>query len=224
MTLLELLFLSRRQLDDLFEIDDTDALWSTVELKEYINRAVVESCLRADLIIDSETPSICMLDIIAGTASYLISPKILDINRLVYGAGKNVLYRIGHRNLDRREKGWEQNTGEPTSYMLDMQQRKIFFNFIPEADATVYLTVSRLPILVLSADDDMPEIPEQYHYDLVYWVKKLAYEKRDSEANNLDLSRFSEESFERVFGLRPEARWLVHQLKGRKYKAVGDFL
>lgn len=223
MTLSELLTLSRRQLDDPIEVDDTDALWSTAELTQYINQAVKEACFRVDLIIDENTASVCNVSVVDGTSDYALSPKILQIERVVYGDDKKVLSRVGHRNMDRKSKEWETEEGEPQNYLLDTQQRSIKLYPIPEADTTMYFVVSRLPLVDLSADDDSPEIPEQYHYDLVYWVKKLALEKLDSEAHNLQASQMAEQIFNDRFGQRKDALWLEHKLTRRKYTSRGHY-
>lgn len=66
---------------------------------------------------------------------------------------------------------------------------------------TLTLEVSRLPLVnVTIAEDDSPEIPEDYHFELADWVAHLALKSHDEDAENLPKSREHAAEFTRNFG------------------------
>jgi hypothetical protein len=50
-----------------------------------------------------------------------------------------------------------------------------------------------------------PEIPVQYHRDLLIWARRAAYRKKDSDAENFQLSVALENEFTAKFGPLPSA-------------------
>lgn len=217
MTLNDLVKEARTQLDDLAE----PYLCSDDDLKSYANRAVEEACLRANLLLDSSS-DICVIPVVAGEADYEYSSLIHSIRRVAYD-GKP-LERTGKDVLDSGSYRWETRVGKPTAFVLDMDKQRLRFDFIPEVDAEIKLTVYRLPLVKMSEDTDRPEIPSHYHFDLVHWIKHLAYSRDDTDVYNKQLMRDTEMDFIRVFGERPNAQWDMHRLRGRRNRAKAHFI
>ena len=65
---------------------------------------------------------------------------------------------------------------------------------------TVTLEVFRMPVNDLTAITDIPEIPEEFHRDLIYWVLHEAYKKQDSDAFNQERSDYFLARFQEIFG------------------------
>lgn len=233
MNFLEIITLLRQQLDDQ---DTSSPLWSDDELKLYINRSIQEACMRSNLILDSSTSEICVIQITEDVAEYTIDRRILEIKRFVYGDDNLVLSPFFHRGMDHLtersgsydslyfQSRWELREGYPSRYIVDLNSRIIRLDYIPTEDTTARLTVYRLPLTDLVEDTDIPEIPEHFHFDLIYWAKKLAYEKLDSEAFDSQLSADSERKFIEVFGTKQTANYMENQqIRRTKRRAKGHY-
>lgn len=102
-------------------------LWKDTELMRYLNYAEVQACRRAHLIIDGTTSNdngtaatagtsgqkpLCSLSIIAGQATYNLSPKILQIKRCQL---KSMTYPLNgpvtYPEIDEYVSGWMGTNG-----------------------------------------------------------------------------------------------------------------
>lgn len=102
-------------------------LWQDTELLRYLNYAEVQACRRAHLIIDGTTANdngtaatagtagqkpLCTLSIVAGQATYNLSPKVLQIKRCQF---KSMTYPlngpISYSELDEFVSGWIGTSG-----------------------------------------------------------------------------------------------------------------
>jgi hypothetical protein len=233
--------------------DDSDSNWSDAELTFFANRAVEEACFRSRLLLDSTTPETCIIDVVSGQHSYPISPKLTNIRR-VHMLGNqmdNAIEQTSRTNLDngrfdRRfstttyqyrsfahsrsadrydNYRWEHQEGLPQFYLLDLNALTIRFFRIPTSDYTATLTVERMPLAdMVDPALDEPEIPSQYHYDLISWIRHLAFLKRDDDTINGPLSQKGEADFTRVFGNRPDASWDSLRLRGKPRECRAQFV
>lgn len=227
MNLGQLIAEARSQLDDPESPgagDDSDSLWTNAELKSYANRAVEEACIRAGLIVDSETASVCQISVVDATALYAISDRILSIQQMKLSGVSRVLTQTGYKYLNDKYSDWEVKTGEPSHYILDAHNRKLLFFRIPEQAYTATMTVNRLPLTDMVADGDLPEIPVQFHFDLLYWIKSLAYQKHDAETRQPALSKDADNDFTNIFGARPNANWAQHKRNGYSRRTKAQFV
>jgi hypothetical protein len=62
------------------------------------------------------------------------------------------------------------------------------------------LEVYRLPAKDFISTSDIPEIPDEFHRDLIYWVLHEAYKKQDSDAFNQERSDYFLSKFTEAFG------------------------
>jgi hypothetical protein len=78
----------------------------------------------------------------------------------------------------------------------------------PSATDVLWLIVSRLPKLTFTDYNlkSSPEIPAQYHQDLVDWLVHRAYLKQDTETQDMAKAKLWEDSFTSKFGPRPSAQ------------------
>lgn len=97
-------------------------LWSNTELLRFLNYAEVQACRRAHLLIDGTTANdsgtsatagtagqkpLCTLSIVAGQATYSLSPKILQVRRCqLRTMTYPLLGPVTYAELDERQSGW----------------------------------------------------------------------------------------------------------------------
>jgi len=198
-------------------------LWLDTELLRYLNYAEVQACRRAHLIIDGTTANdngtagtagtlgqkpLCTLSVVADTAVYNLSPKILQIKRCQL---KSMTYPltgpISYPEVDEYYTGWigtsgtvgTCGTGGHPDYFLNEPGNTITFIQAPSSNDTAYLVVSRLPLTPFTLNTS-PEIEERLHEGLMDWAAHLAYMKNDSDTLNMNLAKQYEEKFSNQFG------------------------
>ena len=203
-------------------------LWSDTELLRYLNFAEVQGCRRAPLIIDGTTANdsgtaatastagqrpLCTLSVVANTAVYFLSPKILQVKRCQL---KSMTYPLdgpkSYFDMDDTMSGWigtsgtvgTAGSGGTPQFFLNEPGNTITFVRAPSATDTAYLVVSRLPLVPFTLSTS-PEVEEKHHEGLMNWAAHLAYMKNDSDALNLNMAKFYEDRFSAQFGSLPDA-------------------
>lgn len=201
MTLLDLIAQFRSDADDAV----TPYLWSDADVKRWLNEAEQEAAVRAKLLYDDSTDSICKVAVQAGVASYTLNAKIHDIEHayLLEASGATHLGILDRLELDRTKPDWRTVTRKPEALVRD--DKRIRLDCIPDAAYTLKLEVYRLPREDMENDEDQPEIAAVHHRHLVHWALHRAYSKPDAETKNEDKAALAEAKFERIFGPRPDA-------------------
>lgn len=187
---------------------DADSLWSNAELNRYLNRAVKEACIRSLLLRDTETASVCEIDVKADTASYDLHDSIIDVEIVTMPGRDYPLTRTSVDELDYSMPAWRtQELGTPHSYILDLNTQKIRFVPIPTSADTATLAVRRTPTdhEEMEYDMDCPVIAERYHEELLDYAAYRAYLKKDAEARDEDNASKHYQIFEKNFGRKPSA-------------------
>lgn len=228
MTLAELRLAARMRLDDQI----SPYLWSDNELNSFINQAVNEACLRARLNVDTSTPDVALIKVVAGTASYAIHRAVFQVERVYLETSAEVLFPFGYADLDQFDQSWAQRSGRPKYYNLDMNyfmeggelKHRLTINPTPIINENMRLTVYRLPLEAMSADGDEPDVPLQYQPDLLHWVCHLAYLKQDTEVSNPKAALEYEARFEQAFGKRRTAAVQELYRKNRRLRVVGRYM
>lgn len=208
-------------------------LWSDTELLRMLNFAEVQACRRANLIIDGVLRTdygtsgthtggtagtfgikpLCYLAIVANTATYSLSPRILQVKRCQLRSQTIPLQGpVTYDELDDLLSGWlgtggiigTAGSGGYPNYFLNDPSNTITFVRAPSANDIADLVVSRIPLASFTLQTS-PEIDEQYHIGLCDWAAHLAYMKSDTETLNLNLSKVYENNFINQFGNLPDA-------------------
>jgi hypothetical protein len=189
-------------------------LWSDFELiDDYAHAArtrVFKVC--RNLITDSATAEdaaglpLCSLTLVANTAKYAMSPKILRITRMKLANQSYPLPMISAAELDSAMPGWQgYAAGEPLAFCPDLDTDYITFIPAPVAIDTVSLTVYRFPLEDLASSSTELGFREEYHDDLIPGILARAYGANDSEQQNMNLSATHEKTFEdRLLEIRGE--------------------
>src|SRR3546814_4957914 len=89
---------------------------------------------------------------------------------------------------------------ETRRYDKDVETGSIRFDSIPTCDGSLEIEVARLPLRQLVSPEDCPEIPQQYHADIVYWMLYRAWSKRDADAGSEAKAESALAKFASTFG------------------------
>ncbi len=204
----------RQLIDDCREeLDDAAApyLYQDEVLIRHLNEAVEEACVRARLLLESNRPDICRIQLKPGRADYPLHPAIYVIRRATLAdGGREPLCRTTSVALDGVCRDWRGESGTPQFLLRDRQARQISVAPIPEAEQELTLTVWRLPSAdeALETDDDEPVIDPIHHRKLIHWCCWRAFAKKDSEKDDMSRASLHLQIFEDYFGERPTARAL----------------
>lgn len=181
-------------------------LWSDIELNAHINEAEAEACRRARLLVDSSTAAICTITVTIDTAEFALDPRVVMVRRAKLASQTTPLVKKTMASLDEEAPGWQDDVASTPGYCyFDAGSTNI--GIYPKADTadTMKLTVVRVPLAEMNDDEDIPEIPERYHYSLLHWVLHRAYLKRDAETRDDKASLEALALFEAEFGKRRSA-------------------
>lgn len=164
-------------------VDPSGVLWTDDELIAYANDAENKACRIAYLLRLSDP-----ITLVAGTNEYAFPAKAIEVIRLRRGT-ERALQKKTSEWLDRiHGPNWEGTDGAPIYYARD--QKRLFVKLyrtpdtldITENTAVMTGLWSALPAApltkaILDAGAASPEIPEDYHLDLIHWIKYWAYLK-----------------------------------------------
>jgi hypothetical protein len=201
-------------------LNDTalDYLWDADSMLRKINEAQRQACNRANLIYDDSTPAYTRITLVAGQASYPLHPKLTVIENIILNGV--IITKKTKENLDTQIPTWRTDSG-----MLNKEVYAVIkgrtLRFTPIPDATdaggiVTLETYRLPAEDMMSLSDDPEIPEENHRDLIYWVLHEAYKKTDADTFNQDKSDYFLGRFNEIFGPYVPARVRQHQFENPK--------
>lgn len=184
-------------------------LWEDHEVQRYLDDACREAAERSWCIRDSSTAAVCSVAVIAGTASYTLHASVLHVDRARLTAERYPLVLSSTEEMDRERPGWDANaaSGTPARALLDAEGASWKLTLVPTpvTDGTLALVVFRTPLASVASDDDAPEIPARYHEQLIDWMLRCAYLKRDSETQDEDKAAKAEARFTASFGPRIDA-------------------
>lgn len=211
MLLLGLRTLFRREANDATK----PYLWSDEALNDFANEAEQEACRRGHLLIDS-TANFCTIPIVAGDDVLALDPRIIDVRRARL-IGENCMLDLIHVDeMDASAPQWETETGTPRALVTDYQSNALRLYPIPTAADSLKLTVSRLPMKDMAADDDAPEIRIEHRRGLVQWMLHRAFDTKDSELIDPQGAAKALAKFEAEFGRRSSARnehWMRERMQ-----------
>lgn len=197
-----------------------DQLWSDTRLIRYINEAQRRFARRSLVIRDGNTPDCCQVQMVANQILYPLHTSVIAVISAKYTGDQTDLARAGHAALTtyRMPDTYLFNPiglanlppGKVLAYSTDEQVSANdygTFNRItlrvypqPSSDFTgiVNLRVVRLPISRFTVDNiaAYPEVPEDYHLDLLDWAAYLALRIADNDAGDEDRAAAYAKSFE----------------------------
>lgn len=215
MTLTQLIAGSRVRLRDTVE----PYLFDDPFIKESLNEAEREACIRARLLTDESTAAVCEIDVTeADGAVYALHASVIEVRSAYLTDAYGINYPL--RVIDREQRDQEYpewfdaDDGRPVILMPDEKQVSLFPS--PNHDFTVSMNVYRLPLEDMADGTDTPEIHAIHHEGLYDWVEHRAYAIPDTDAYDKDRSESALIAFIRRFGQRPDANV---RRKQRQHKA-----
>ena len=182
--------------------DETLALWAS--------EAERETCERGDLILDaSETEDVTVFAVSADQATVTLSEttrKILSaqFTSSAGGRARNLSLTGFDRISDLND--WRTDSCSRPDFIAQLSPTQARLYPIPNTAGTLKLTLFRLPLYDMEDEGDEPEIPAQYHRDLVQWLLYKTFAGKDGEQEDLPRSRNAYDTFEARFGKRHNAR------------------
>lgn len=174
-------------------------------LLQFASEAEREACRRSNLLVDSSS-AFCEIAVSANEPLIDIDPRIINIRRAKLSISTYSLSPVRAEEMDRVNPGWELHVGVPTTYVTDYQTNAIRLYPKQQVDATLNITVSRLPKNDMEANDDEPEIRAEYHPALVQWMLYRAYAQQDADMFDPNKSARALAEFEREFGKKASGR------------------
>lgn len=212
MTLQELLEELResilRDVSSAVSADEADLLWPDRTLVRYINEAHQRFCERSLILEDATTPEVCEIALQSGVQSYPLHPSIIQVTSATYkdlalkrstvamehGLPDEVAHVVPHRLASYRGV---------TAFVPDYNVGTFRVMGTPTDDedgGVVRLRVMRLPLedLTLDNPEAEPEIPKQYHLDMIEWAAFRALRNHDADAENMAKASAHSTRFERA--------------------------
>jgi len=182
----------------------TDYLWSDQQLVRYINEAHRRFAVRSECLRDGSTPQCCQFTTVNGQGLYPLDKSVISVLSVQMTGDKADLARAGHVqfNTYRQPDTYffdpsQLSTlpaGKAVAYSTDEGMasddygswRCVILRLYPVI-ATPYdgivgnMRVVRYPLVPLTYNnlDAIPEVPEDYHLNLLDWAGYLALRSPD---------------------------------------------
>jgi len=203
MTLQQLIARFRIEADDLVA---TPYLWQPDWLVGWFNEAQQEAAVRARLLLDDYTESVCQIEVEPDRAHYGLHAKVYEIAHLqLECTGRPCEPKLVTREwLDRAEPRWRELAAGAPRWAIQTDTRLRLVP-APREAGLLRLEAYRLPLKDMAQDGDKPEIHEAHHLYLVQWVLYRAFGKPDADAHDPVRSGLALDAFEGYFGRRPDA-------------------
>lgn len=186
-----------------WEEDDSQCLWSNVEITSYLNDALYEFGVR-NPIRDGDTEAV-----VSDTNEYTYDSGIIAVRSVRYGDDKYLCKKL-QADFDRTWPNWRTDTSVRYFYAEDHRRRKIILPFVPASATALYLTVDRVPAETTFANrkTDTLEVDRTFKEALVQGMMMYAYGKRDSDTFQPDLQAKAEAKFSQLVGPPVSAKQL----------------
>ena len=180
--------------------------------------AAQQEVARRRPILDTDTtPAITEIAVVAATQSYSYDQRILSIDRIkVVETVSDDEYLLQKRTADWMDlnfTNWDLENdlatpGNACYWIEYLDERTVKLYPVPDAAATLHLTVWRRPLVHLdwTLRHKLLEISEEHHIDMIDWMLFRAYLKRDAETENTGLAADHKALFEERIGPRPSAK------------------
>ena len=189
---------------DVFDLQ-APYLWSDDEVRRY-GADAHRMFVRLIGGIADITSSVCEVPVTAGETCVPIDPRVLKIERAYLLSSKHPVRIVNHTDLlateEDRDYGLlsrsldDPQPGTPRHLIIGAQENTGLLAVIPQVDDTIKLFVRRLPLSVITDEEqEIVEVAEEHHIHLVAWMKSLAYRKKDVETYSPEESRKYENEF-----------------------------
>ena len=175
---------------------------------DWLNDAVHEACIRGRLLHESENDAVCKIEVLSGTARYLLHVSLYEISRIWFepshGVAGSYIALMSAESLDRHYyENWKALTGFPRFAIQDDTSIRLIPK--PSIAGELQLEGYRVPMHLMQSDSDVPEINPIHHVHLIQWALHKAFSVPDAEFFDADRSAMAEHEFSSYFGDRPDS-------------------
>ncbi len=203
-------------------------LWSEIEMIQYLNNSQKEAAEKARLFLESINTAICQIPIFAADPDpdYLLDNRIVEVLSAKPSTQTRFLDRKTKAELDQWNPDWRNETpGDPRCFLTDYNEGYLTLHPQSNANATLFMTVYRLPLVQFTAEnlDAEPEIHFRHHNRLVDGIMAQAYNKDDSETLDPDKAARHQKAWVNHLDEMAKGRIRMHQTKqyvGPNYGAI----
>jgi hypothetical protein len=228
----------------------SDYLWSDADLTTMINQAYYRFATEALCLRDNVTQQFTQFITRSGVDQYVLDPAVLAVISLQMTGDSGDLVRAGHSEFNVTPRPdfnyFDPNAiatiqpGKPRAYSTDEGLAEtntgsvsaITLRLFPAPSAAYAgivgkMRVVRLPSGPLSDPNDIPELPERHHLELLDWAAYLALRIVDHDLGDVARAQEFKASFEdhahkaRLLALRKQFTPLQHGF-GRNGWSWGD--
>lgn len=174
-------------------------LWSNEELAAFINEAQIQAFRRC--LLQEDFGSTYDIAIVAGTASYTLHPKILQIIANTLSSNGKELQLTDTRTIFELQN-FSQDTGIPKFYTVNYKTGTVLFYPTPVANDTWKPLVYRLPLNTVSFSLPNADLEIQDHFaiPMLHWAAYLAYSKQDADTYDPKQAMIHKAAFTDEFG------------------------
>jgi hypothetical protein len=183
---------------------DSDQLWSDAQLVRYIDQAQRRFAQRGEVIRDGITPEVCQFTTVANQDTYQLHKSIISVLSVKMTGDRADLTRAGHNQLDTytlpdglffdpsqlatlppgKPVAWttdETNATDDYGTWMSVVLRLFPIVSSDYASTLGKIRVVRYPINRLTPDNlsAIPEVPEDYHLNMLDWAAYLALRQAD---------------------------------------------
>lgn len=218
-----------RDTSDAVNSNPSNYLLSDKSLVRYINEAQQKFATRTLCLRDESTAEICNIAMVEGQVAYDLDPRVVAVYSLASPDNKLHLQRTTYANMvsapdvPRGDYRFTQaDNGRPRLFYTDRETGRLGVYPAPDAEhsgVSLIMRVGRLPLADLTPDnmDAVPEIPAQWHMDLLEYAAWRALRNHDSDLENLQKASAHKKAFEDVVLLleREAKRLLMQNLQFR---------
>lgn len=185
----------------------SDYLWTDATLTRYINEAQRRFARKGLVIRDSKTADCCEVTLVADQTEYTLHPSVLAVVSAKLDGEANDLARGGHSAFGTYHQpdtyyfdpGQLSSLppGKPLAFGTDETISADDNGSLGAVTLRVYptptaayagqklkLRVVRLPLEVLKSSNQVPEIPEDHHLEMLDWAAYLALRIVDHDAGD----------------------------------------
>lgn len=182
----------------------SDYLWTDSQLVLYINQAHRRFAQRSEVLRDSTTPQCCQIKTVAGQSLYILDKSVISVLSLQMAGDQADLARAGHSQFNTYRtpdpyffdpsqlsnlppgKAMAYSTDETMAQDDYGSWRSVVLRLypviaVPYNNIVGNLRVVRYPLCPLTLDnlDAIPEVPEDFHLNMLDWAAYLALRSPD---------------------------------------------
>lgn len=188
-----------RDISDAVNSDSDSFLLSDKALVRYINDAQNKFASQTLCLRDETTPTITEIELVAGQETYALDKRVVAVHtvrgptrRRLHGTTYAFLAGSGRGMSQGYADEWCDTSGAPVYFYTDRETQRIGVYPAPSEEFVLknpklYMQVSRLPLEQLVAENlnAVPEVPEQYHLDMLEWAAYRALMNSDIEVQDM---------------------------------------